>query len=385
LTTLTPNAQRLLRVLVTDGPAYRADLARTLDVSRATITNLTNRLSDDGLIEEPQHEPSMLKNLIGTSARLGVLASVVFLVDSCTVTLAQLDGRVFSSLTHSGPPDLSASDRMEAGADLLDRLLADSGAPLTALTALHLAVDTQMDAQSGDVFAQRASSRWFGVNPKEYFGARFGVPVYLQNTARLEGLAEYLWGTGKQHTDLLYVEVSYGVTSGHITNGVIQSGARGGSGELGHTIYDWNGPLCTCGNAGCLMQYASIPAMLRDYGTATGSAVNWSEFCALAAAGDETTTVIAERAAEVLGRMLVNTCHIMDPEIIVLSGEVPRCLPRFVEDVATTVRRGALPLVARNVGVLPAVLTDVQTATARAGIESLRGIEEVITSATHFG
>src|SRR5690606_10090611 len=134
------------------------------------------------------------------------------------------------------------------------------------------------------------SSRWFGVNPKQYLADRFGVPVYAQNTARLEGLAEYLWGAGRGHQDMLYVEVSYGITSGHIIDGIIQSGSRGGSGELGHTVYDWNGPLCTCGNAGCLMQYVSIPALLRDHGTGAGRDVDWEGFQALARQGDPTVT-----------------------------------------------------------------------------------------------
>lgn len=382
MTTLTPNAQRLLRVLISDGPAYRADLARTLDVSRATVTNLTNRLQADGWIEEPNHEPGVLKNLIGTTPRLGILASVMFLVDTCTVTLAALDGRVLGEFTLSGRPGTPATERMSAGADLVERLMAESDLARSSLRALHLAVDTQMDARSGDIYAQRASSRWFGVNPKQYFASRFGVPVYAQNSARLEGLAEYFWGNGRDHSNLLYVDVSYGVTSGHVSDGIIQSGARGGSGELGHTVYDWNGPLCTCGNAGCLMQYVSIPAMLRDYETATGSAIEWAEFCERAHSGDATVTPLAKRAAMVLGRVLVNTCHVIDPEVVVLSGAVVRSLPSFIEDVTTTVRQSALPLVGRNVQLVASLLEDSHFAAARAGIESLRAIDDVAAVAT---
>ncbi|WP_083364395.1 ROK family transcriptional regulator [Microterricola viridarii] len=379
---LTPNAQRLLRALVMNGPAYRADLARTLDVSRATVTNLTSRLQADGWIEEPDHEPGLLKNLIGTSPRLGVLGSIMFLVDTCTVTLSGLDGRLLGEFTLLGSSGTSAADRMAAGADLVDRLMAEHDLPASSLRALHLAVDTQMDARSGDIYAQRASSRWFGVNPMEYFATRLGVPVYVQNSARLEGLAEYLWGTGRGHSNMLYVEVSYGVTSGHIAGGIIQSGARGGAGELGHTVYDWNGPLCTCGNAGCLMQYVSIPAVLRDYETATGVRVDWADFCALVTAEDGTATSLAKRAATVLGRILVNTCHVLDPEVVVISGQIALSLPSFVDDVATTIREHALPLVGRNVEVLRSQLADLHTATARAGIDSLRAIDEVVTAVT---
>lgn len=377
---LTPNAQRLLRTLVTDGPAYRADLARSLDVTRATITNLAKSLVEDGWVEEPPHEPGAIKNLIGTAPALGVLASVVYLVDVCTVTLSRLDGRVLSSSTVSGP-ELPASDRLKMGADLLDSLLENAGLTVEALRAVHLAVDTQMDARTGDVYAQRASSRWYGVNPTASFRDRFGVAVYPQNTARLEGFAEYLWGAGSEHDNVLAVDVSFGVTSGHITGGVIQSGARGGSGELGHTVYDWSGPLCSCGNTGCVMQYVSVPALLREYASATGEFLLWPAFTALVAADDDVATTIVTRAAAVLARVLMNASHLIDPDIIVLSGEVSRVCPSFVTEVEKRLREIALPLVGRHVEVAGATLQDVLAATARAGIESLRRIDDVVSAA----
>lgn len=382
--TLTPNAQRLLRVLISEGPAFRADLARSLDVSRATVTNLVNRLIQDGWIEEPDPEPGALKTLIGTTPQLGVLASVMFLVDTCVVTIATLDGRLLKECTLREHAELTATERIAMGSDLIERALGELGLSPNALRAIHLAVDTQMDARSGDVYSQRASSRWYGVNPKQFIAERFQVPVYVQNTARLEGLAEYLWGTNSKHENMLYVDVSYGVTSGQIIDGIIQSGARGGSGELGHTIYDWNGPRCTCGNAGCLMQYVSIPALLRDQTTASGEPTDWADFPALVRDGDAVATTITRRAAEILGRTLVNTCHIIDPEVLVLSGEVCRALPSFVDDVATVVQERALPLVSRNLKIVAAQLDDAHTATARAGIESLRAVDDVVTQATNI-
>ena len=382
MTSIIPNGQRLLRALVTDGPTYRADLARTLDVTRATVTNLTQTLAAGGWVSELESEPHSLKALIGTTPSLGLWASVMYLVDTCTVVVAHLDGRVLNELTVSTDPGLRASARLREGQDLVARLLTDEALPESALRGIHLAVDTQMDATSGEIYAERASRRWYGVNPKTSFEERFGVPVHVQNTARLEGLAEYVWGVGRANDNMLYIEVSHGVTSGHIMGGVIASGARGGSGELGHMVYDWNGPICTCGNPGCVMQYVSIPALLRDHANTTGDQISWPQFVALAHDGDAATTAISERAATILGRAIVNVCHLIDPETVVLSGEVAGSLPGFIDRVAATVREGALPLIGRNLRVLPARLDDKLLATARAGIESLRRRDDLITSVT---
>lgn len=380
MSTLTPNAQRLVRALVSMGPTYRADLARTLDVTRATVTNLIQRLQADGWVEDVDHEPGSLKTLIGTTPRLGVLASVLFLVDTCTVTVAGYDGRVLNESTVRGLPLDDALARLTTGADLIEQLLHESDVNAADLRAIHLAVDTQMDAVSGVIYAERASSRWFGVNPREYIESRFAARVYVENSARLQGLAEHLWGTGGDARDMFYVDVSQGITSAHLTDGGIQPGSRGGAGEIGHAVYDWNGPLCTCGNGGCLMQYASVPALLRDHETATGQRVQWDALAGLAAAGDEDAAATVHRAAVVLGRLLVSVCHVIDPETIVLGGDVA-ALPGFVDTVAETVHTAALPLVARHLRVLPATLEDVRSATARAGITSLRRLDAVATTA----
>lgn len=383
--TLTPNAQRLLHTLFADGPAYRADLARTLDVTRSTITNLVNTLRADGWIEETDPEPDSLKNLLGITPQLGVLASVMFHVDTCTVTLATLDGRLLTHRTQDCSTAASPTERLATGAELTEHLLFEVDLTVSDVCALHLAVDTQMDARSGAVHAAHASSRWYGVNPKQYFAERFERPVHAQNTARLEGLAENLWGAGHGHGDVLHVSVSHGITSGHVIDRVLQSGARGGSGELGHAVYDWSGPACACGNSGCLMQYASIPALLREHSSATGRSTDWAGFRGLVIRGDATATAIADHAAVVLGRMLVNTCHIVDPGLLVLGGEIPRELPGFVEGVAKVIRERALPLVGRDLTIVTAQLDDTRTRTARAGIESLRAVDDVFRTATSSG
>lgn len=384
MTTLTPNAQRLLRALVSDGPAFRADLARALDVTRATVTNLTQALGAEGWIVELDTGGS-LKQLIGTTPRLGVLASVVFLVDTCTAVLSHLDGRIMKEVTIDGGSHLSAADRLSSGEHLISRLLRESGTPETALRAIHLAVDTQMDAASGEIFAEGASRRWYGVNPKVSFHDRFRVPVHVQNSARLAGLAESVWGAGRGHGDMLYVEVGHGVASGHITNGVIASGARGGSGELGHMVYDWNGPACTCGNPGCVMQYVSIPALLRDYAHTTGEEIDWAAFVERTTRGDAIVCAIADRAATILGRAIVNACHLLDPGTVVLSGEVASALPDFIDRVAATVRDGALPLVGRQLHIAQTEIEDAPRVTARAGIEFLRRRSDILGSGVGSG
>src|SRR5699024_10942576 len=142
------------------------------------------------------------------------------------------------------------------------------------------------------------------------------------------------------------------------------------------------GPLCTCGNTGGLMQYVSIPAMLREYATASGEHIDWPEFLELAEAGNDLVAMIARRAATVLGRALINVCHTLDPGTIVLSGEVGRGLPSFVAEPAAVGRAHTPALVGPRLAITDGEREGVLTKTAPAGIHSLRALEDVVAAAS---
>lgn len=383
MASVPPNAQRLIAALMTDGPTYRADLARSLDVTRATATNLVNQLLAEGLVVEETTGRATLKNRVCAAPKLGILASLTFYVDACSVHLGTVDGRVFKSLTLPFGDGASATERLDLGIGGLREALAASDLAPDNLLAIHLAVDTQADSRTGEVYQTAASRRWADVNPKRIIEDAFDCPVYVENTQRLRALAEYSWGAGKDHSNIYYVHIEWGITAGHVVDGVIQSGHHGGAGELGHAIYTWDGPLCPCGNSGCLMQYSAIPALLRDATTAAEHPITFDEFRALTESGDATATALVDRAADVLGRTLVTVCHLIDPELIILGGSVPTLSADFASRVADVLSTRALPLIGRNVAVATAELAG-SGATGRAGIESLRILDDVIARAVEI-
>lgn len=370
MTDLSINAKRLLSSLISSGPSYRAHLARRLGVSRTTATNIVASLLSSGLLEEQLTDQNSLKNLIGTSPQLGLLAAVTYDHGNCHFTLTTLDGRVLRNLTVSYNLAMPAQERLDLGVNTLRRILAETNCAEHTLIAIHLAVDTQMDSVTGVVYRTRASREWAEANPRETFYRAFSCILFIENTARLRGLGEYKWGAGSPFKDVYYVHLSWGVTSAHIIKGALHSGHHGGAGELGHMVYDWNGPLCSCGRFGCLMQYVSIPAFLRDASASLEYPVGLNEFYQLLASHDAAVEKILSRSADILGRCLVNICHLMAPQAIVLGGEIPRFSTDFTPEVAQVIKAQALPLIAENIHVCSA--GDDSPSLSRAGIESLR-------------
>jgi glucokinase len=158
------------------------------------------------------------------------------------------------------------------------------------------------------------------------------VPAYLDNDANMAGLAEWQFGAGKGHQDLVYLTISTGIGGGVITNGCLLQGFHGMGAELGHIIIDPEGPLCGCGRRGHIESFSSGPSIARYVAEqlaagqksslqseATLSAAHIAE---AAGAGDALAISAFQRAGYYLGIAVANFLAIFDPSILIFGGGV---------------------------------------------------------------
>jgi len=153
------------------------------------------------------------------------------------------------------------------------------------------------------------------------------IPVYLENDANLAALGEYWQGQGKNSSVLVVITLGTGVGGGIIIHGDIWNGSSGIAGEVGHIpIYD-QGPVCGCGNTGCLETFASSTAVVRM----AKEIKEGSTLCTLrkfsaedvykaAIQGDAPAKEIFIKVGIALGKGIVTICHILGPERIILTG-----------------------------------------------------------------
>lgn len=369
---LSNSEQRLVQTLIENGSTYRADLARILNVSRTTITNLANSLTRFGVLAEGTSPTPNLKKPLTLTPKFGILISVAYHYTEVETTVSTLCGEILGHSSKSINSTHTPYERLNLGTELVEATLLELQLSASPILGIHLAVDTQIDIATGKVYTSSASRKWKDANPKEFFETHFNVPVFVENTARLRGLAEATWGAGKGTKNVYYVHLSYGVTGAQIIEGVIQAGARGGSGELGHTIYSWNGPLCACGNRGCLMQYVSIPALERDAGAALGGAISYPTFVKYLDQNLAEAVTIMETISTVLSHTLLNICHLLDPEIIIIGGELSQLNYPLTKRITQFLRRHALPLSGTQVEVVTQKLQGQKDYCGIAGINSLR-------------
>ncbi len=200
------------------------------------------------------------------------------------------------------------------------------------VTAIGIASPGPLDPHTGTILDTPNIPEWENFPVGAKLRERFGVPVYLDNDANLAGLAEWQYGAGKGHNDLMYFTISTGIGGGAVSGGRLVQGYRGMGAEVGHMIIDPDGPVCGCGHCGHLEAFASGTAIARyvveqlQAGQGSSlraqSTVTTAQIAEAALQGDALAISAFERAGYYLGIGIANYLAIFDPSILIFGGGV---------------------------------------------------------------
>lgn len=211
---------------------------------------------------------------------------------------------------------------------------------------------------------------WDTVPIKQLFEERYGLRTVVGNDANLAAVGEHSYGAGRGVADLIYVTVSTGIGGGIIADNRLQLGHRGFAGEIGHMTIDLNGPVCACGNVGCLESLGSGTAIARtareqvEAGAETVlNRVNPERITArmvteAASHGDEVSRRILRDAGVALGVGMVNLAHILNPQRIIIGGGVSNAGPLLWEPMLEVLERRTFAPNRKGLDIVPAALGD---------------------------
>jgi predicted NBD/HSP70 family sugar kinase len=345
------NRSAILAHLGASGPASRADLARVLGVSPALMTQLIKDLLADGLLVELEQAPSQggrPARMLGLAASAGRAIGVKVVADHVAFVEVGIDGSVVRSA--SEPFDASASTLLADLVVLLERFI--SGGSDARLLGVGVGVPGSVDRQGSGV-VDSPQLGWSQVPLGATLRRELGHPVLVENNVNALAMAERLYGAGRRHENFLVVTIGTGVGAGIVVDGVVLRGAAGGAGEIGHAPTIENGPLCTCGNRGCLEAIIGEAALVR---TARERAVisdgaGMPALRAAADAGDPGAAAVFSEAGHLLGRALAGIVHTLDPEILILAGEGTASWPHWQFGFEPAFRGALLPS-RRGIGVV---------------------------------
>ena len=179
------------------------------------------------------------------------------------VAVADLAHTVLAEAEEPLDVDHEADEGVALAGRLVRRLLDEVGVAADRVTGVGMGLPGPLRRDSGEVGDSAILPGWIGARPEALMQAELGLPVRVENDANLGALAEIVWGAGRDCTDLVYVKVATGVGAGLVLNGRLYHGAGGTAGEIGHVTIDDGGPVCRCGNRGCLEAFAGAEAVLE--------------------------------------------------------------------------------------------------------------------------
>jgi predicted NBD/HSP70 family sugar kinase len=182
--------------------------------------------------------------------------------------------------------------------------------------------------------------------------------VSVENDANLGALAEFVWGSGRGHSDVVYIKLSSGVGAGLLFSGRLHEGAGGTAGEIGHIPAQNGTAICRCGSRGCLETVASARAIAEQLGVSRGEQVTSRDLLELIAEGDAAASRLIGEAGREIGVALASLCNLINPSCVIIGGDLSAAGPLITEPVLESIRRYAIASAADQMTVVAGVLGD---------------------------
>jgi predicted NBD/HSP70 family sugar kinase len=314
-----PEGSRLaLREILIHGTLSRAEIARSLGLSRASLTRAMRVLVAHRLVVE-----------VGTGVR-GATGRPSELLQSSSgqwefLGVKLTRERLYAAVTDLGGRVLALHE--EAVASTVPEALADQiSAVHERLRAAHPAICAVGVSLPGDVLVRGgeavvASSPflgWTDVPFARMVRERTGLAAFTANDVHALTVKEHWFGAGAGRGSMALVTVGEGLGLGLIVNGQVSTGEHGRLGRIGHLPVLGGGPDCGIGHAGCASSFLPSPVIVRNAGR-EGS--TYEQVVELARTGDERAVAAFEDAGRALGVVLATAVHIADPAAIVLTGD----------------------------------------------------------------
>ncbi len=334
------NRSLVLKMICTGKSLSRIDIARQTGLSKMSITNIVNGLISEGFVSEKsevQEAPSS-----GASGRKPVVLTAntdKYLVpglyisrDSATATLANLDCENILELDCSFSRDETRQSFMDKIIALVRSVLDSKAAAGRKVIGLGVACIGPLELKNGTILEPANFHNLGGIPIKQLLEEQFGYEVYVNNDMNASALAEKLYGKGKNTANFVYVGVTNGIGAGIIAKGSLFEGDMGYGGEMGHITINCEGPVCTCGNSGCLELYASIPEIVKKAVEAISHGIpsalsdikqiRWADIAACALEGDSLAVEMVELLCKYLSYGLISLINIFDPQVIYLGHDI---------------------------------------------------------------
>jgi predicted NBD/HSP70 family sugar kinase len=336
------NRQFVLNYIRDREPISRAEIARSTELQRSTVSTIVEELKDEGLIEEigagvstGGRRPTLLRLRAAGATAIGVDITP----SATTIATSDLVGRVIARerFENSPRPD-------ELAAHVIERLreIAE-GEHRGTIAGVGVSLPGLVDIESGRAI-YIPFFRWRDWSIAEEIGRATGLKARVDNDANAAALAELWFGRPEVSgaRDFILALVAEGIGTGIVFDGQIYRGERGAAGEFGHMIVGQGAPVaCSCGNRDCWEAFASERAAVARYASNTGGGAHvlFGEVVERALGGEQPAIDALIETAHYLGIGISNLIVGLSPETVVVGGQITRAWPIIAPSLEETIQR----------------------------------------------
>jgi glucokinase-like ROK family protein len=364
-----PVASRLLRRLRDSGALSRAELASGLEIPRARLLSELDALLAAGLVCEAGPAASRggrrstLVELNG-NLRLGAVD-----LGARSIDVEITDGRLEPVAAHSEPADIRSGPKviLHRVNEILAKFKAEG--VYERLEAIGIGVPGPVSFRDGVPVSPPIMPGWDRYPVREVLSREHACPVVVDNDVNIMSIGESYGGVAHSVDNLLFVKIGTGIGCGIYLGGQVYRGTDGCAGDIGHIQVDDDGPICTCGNVGCLEAFFGGAALARDALAVARSgaspalaerlAANGTlaapDVAAAAAEGDVTSIQLIRDGGRRVGIVLAGLVSFINPSMIVIGGGLAGLGHILLAEIRSVVYRRSLPLATGN---LPLVLSE---------------------------
>lgn len=364
-----PHQSRLLRLLRDGGPRSRAELADMVDLSRSKLMAELDRLIELGLIRPAGRassrggRPSSMVRISEQIRFLTVDIGINWLEVAITDGELNVLGCVREATDVRSGPEAVLGLVLE----LAGKVQAEVG--MTQLSGACFSLPGPVSFHEGLPVSPPLMPGWHRHPVREVMSAELGCPVVVENRVNTMALGEKHVGAARSFDDFLLLNIDSGIGCGIVLGGGVYRGVTGCAGDIGHMRIEDGGPVCACGNTGCLEAVCGGTALVREARAAARSGRSEPLARRLSEAGDLTAADVAEAAAtgdpvalelvrskaRRIGQVLAGLVSFLNPGLVVLATSVPGIRPVLLAEIRSAVYQRSTPLAT---GDLPIVLSE---------------------------
>lgn len=286
------------------------------------------------------------------------------------IALVDNDGKIIYSNTVPTYAQMGYEYTVNNIKQAIRDLMKETNTDSKSIEAIGFDFPGQVDYKTGVVKLAPNIPGWVNVPIAQMIEEEFHIPTKIDNDVRCAALGEMKFGAGRGCENFVCITVGTGIGSGLVINGQLVRGAANAAGEIGHIKLQMNdGPICGCGDTGCLEAFASGPsivAMAQEY-LKGGKSTKYREMAAdgeitpyivakAAEAGDPVAKRIFEIVGTYIGMGLVSVINLLNPEKVIIGGGVAEAGDLLLNPIRKTIKERAMVVAGNSVEIVRAEL-----------------------------